>query len=233
MKRIAVVEDESDLRELLKLHLERDGYESKLFATGDEFLADLDNLIFDMALLDIMLPGTDGLKICQTLRQNERFKEVPIIILTAKGTEVDIVVGLELGADDYITKPFSPRELMARIKAIFRRMEHKQSEKVIRLGDIEVFPEKIIVKLKGEQIDLTTTEFKILEALVRRKGRVLTRSQILDLLGDDRQFVLDRTVDVHILNIRRKLGSYGKIIQTIRGIGYKIIEDQLSPENNK
>lgn len=233
MKRIAIVEDEKDLLELLDLHIKRDGYETLLFDNGDDFISALDSNIFDMAILDIMLPGTDGLKICQHLKQSERFKDTPIIMLTAKGTEVDIVVGLELGADDYITKPFSPRELMARIKAVFRRTEQKTNYKVIRHGDIEIFPEKILVQVKGEPIDLTTTEFRIIEALVKRKGRVLTRSQILDVLGDDRQFVLDRTIDVHILNLRRKMGSYGKIIQTIRGIGYKVSEDRSPNENKK
>ncbi len=226
MKRIAIVEDETDLRELLRLHVERDGYEALEFSSGDEFLRFLDAGVVDLVLLDIMLPGTDGLKICQTVRQDERLKDIPIIMVTAKGTEVDVVVGLELGADDYITKPFSPREVMARIKSLFRRLDRHESGNVLRLGDLEIFPDKVLVKVSGEEVELTTTEFKILEALMRKKGRVFTRSQILDLLGDDRQFVLDRTVDVHILNIRRKLGEYGKIIQTIRGIGYKIVEDK-------
>ncbi len=172
------------------------------------------------------MPGTDGLKICQKIRQDERLKDIPIIMVTAKGTEVDVVVGLELGADDYITKPFSPREVMARIKSLFRRIERHDTDNVLRLGELEIFPDKVLVRVHAEEVELTTTEFKILEALMRKKGRIFTRSQILDLLGDDRQFVLDRTVDVHILNIRRKLGEYGRIIQTIRGIGYKIVEDK-------
>jgi two-component system phosphate regulon response regulator PhoB len=134
-------------------------------------------------------------------------------------------VGLELGADDYITKPFSTRELLARIKVIFRRIERSESDKIIRFGEVEIFPEKVQVKISGSDVELTATEFNILKALVQKKGRVFTRAQILDILGEDRQFVLDRTVDVHILNIRKKLGQYGKNIQTIRGIGYKITDE--------
>lgn len=226
-KKIAVVEDEADIRDLLKLHLENNDFEVSLFANGEKFFDEIEKRTYDLIILDIMLPGTDGLEIAKLLRSNDRTKNIPIIILTARGTEVDIVVGLELGADDYMTKPFAPRELIARIKAVFRRLERVQSDKIIRIGELEIFPDKIQVELGGKEVDLTATEFKILEALVKRRGRVLTRSQILDLLGQDRQFVLDRTVDVHILNIRKKLKDYGQIIQTIRGIGYKIVEDQI------
>jgi DNA-binding response OmpR family regulator len=143
-------------------------------------------------------------------------------MLTAKGTETDIVVGLELGADDYIAKPFSIREFLARVKSALRRTEQTQNEPELKIGNIALYPEKFVAMVGGNQIDLTSTEFKIIEILLRRKDRVLTRAQILDNLGEDRQFVIDRTVDVHIVNIRKKLGKSGDLIQTIRSVGYKI-----------
>lgn len=224
MKRIAIVEDEEDLRELLRLHIEREGYEARLYATGDEFLNSVQMTSFDMLILDLMLPGTDGLDVCRILRADDSTKDIPIIMLTAKSSEADIVVGLELGADDYITKPFSIRELMARIKALFRRTEVSDDQKHLRIAGIELFRDKFLVLVDKEPIELTATEFKILECLMRRAGCVLSRNQILESLGDDRLFVTDRTVDVHIFTIRRKLGNYGNIIQTIRGIGYRIVD---------
>ena len=224
MKRIAIVEDEEDLRELLRLHIEREGYEARLYATGDEFLNSVQMTSFDMLILDLMLPGTDGLDVCRILRADDSTKDIPIIMLTAKSSEADIVVGLELGADDYMTKPFSPRELMARIKALFRRTEISDDQKHLRIAGVELFSDRFLVLVDKEPIELTATEFKILEYLMRHAGRVLSRNQILESLGDDRQFVMDRTVDVHILAIRRKLGIYGNIIQTIRGIGYRIVD---------
>ena len=224
MKRIAIVEDEEDLRELLRLHIEREGYEARLYATGDEFLNSVQMTSFDMLILDLMLPGTDGLDVCRILRADDSTKDIPIIMLTAKSSEADIVVGLELGADDYMTKPFSPRELMARIKALFRRTEISDDQKHLRIAGVELFSDRFLVLVDKEPIELTATEFKILECLMRRAGCVLSRNQILESLGDDRLFVTDRTVDVHIFTIRRKLGNYGNIIQTIRGIGYRIVD---------
>lgn len=223
-KHIAVVEDESDMRELLNMHLSREGYIAHTYSSGDEFLDAVKSTRFDMVLLDLMLPGTDGLDICRILREKSETKNLPIIILTAKGSEADIVVGLELGADDYITKPFSVRELIARIKAVFRRSEVSRDEKHLKVAGIELFSDRFLVLVDKKPIELTSTEFKILEYLMRRKGWVLSRNKILEALGEDRQFVVDRTVDVHILNIRRKLGKYGNIIQTIRGVGYRMAD---------
>ncbi len=224
-KRIAVVEDEEDLRNLLKLHLERDGFEVVLFSNGDAFLDFADKNRVDMVLLDLMMPGTGGLDVCRIIRNNEKSVDVPIIFLTAKSTEADIVVGLELGADDYITKPFSMRELQARIKALFRRISKTESENVLVNGPTTVLIDKFEVTVDGKPVLFTATEFSILAHLMKRKGRVLTRNQILDSLGGDRQFVIDRTVDVHILNIRRKLGDASSMIETIRGIGYRMKEE--------
>ncbi len=220
IKRIAIVEDEADMRELISLHLSREGYDIRPYQSGDDFLNALQSSVFDMIILDLMLPGTDGLQVCRIVRENIRTSNIPIIMLTAKSSEADIVVGLELGADDYITKPFSPRELVSRVKALFRRTAISDKQKVLRVAGIELFPEQILVLVEKEPIELTSTEFKILEHLMRREGRVLTRAQLLAELGEDRQFVTDRTIDVHILNIRKKLGTYGELIQTIRGIGY-------------
>ena len=225
MKRIAVVEDEEDLRNLLKLHLEKEGYEPLLFGNGDAFLDFVEKNTLDMVVLDLMMPGTPGLEVCKLLRSSEKTRDVPIIILTAKSTEADIVVGLELGADDYMTKPFSMRELMARIKAMFRRLSSEDSEKILRNGPVEIYQERFKVAINGESVDFTATEFNILKYLMSRKDRVLTRNQILEALGGDRRFVIDRTVDVHILNIRKKLGEYGRMIQTIRGVGYRLVEE--------
>lgn len=224
MKHIAIVEDEEDMRELLKLHLEREGYDPYLYPTGDEFLDVVRTKTFDMIILDLMLPGTDGLDICRIIRADDDTKDIPIIMLTAKSSEADIVVGLELGADDYITKPFSVRELMARVKAIFRRSKISSDEKHLHIAGVELFRDRFLVLIDKEPVELTVTEFKILEYLMRRAGRVLSRNQILESLGDDRRFVADRTVDVHILAIRRKMGIYGNMIQTIRGIGYRFLD---------
>jgi DNA-binding response OmpR family regulator len=223
--RIAIVEDEDDLRNLLKLHLEREGYEVLLFSNGDNFLDFAGKNRVGLVILDLMMPGTNGLDVCRILRADEQNKDVPIIILTAKSTEADIVVGLELGADDYITKPFSMRELQARVKAIFRRVTKTESENTLMNGAVTAYVDRFHVYVESEQVQLTATEFSILVFLLRRKGRVLTRNQILDSLGGDRQYVIDRTVDVHILNIRKKLGDAGKMIETIRGIGYRIEEE--------
>ncbi len=223
MKRIAIVEDEMDLRELVKLHLEREGYEVLTFVDGDKFLDAYQKTAIDLILLDLMLPGSDGLEICRFVRGNDLLNETPIIMLTAKSSEADIVVGLELGADDYVTKPFSVRELIARVKAVLRRSDRATDERVLRMEGVELYSDRFLVLVDGEPAELTATEFKILEFLLKRQGRVLTRSQILEALGEDRQFVVDRTVDVHILNIRRKLGEYGNNIQTIRGVGYRIV----------
>ena len=224
LKRIAIIEDEADLRELLRLHLTQNGYDVSLFSSGDKFLSGKSLGNFDMIILDLMMPGTDGLDVCRILRSNDTTKKVLIIMLTAKSSEADIVVGLELGADDYMTKPFSVRELLARIKALFRRSNTIDNSKVLRILGVELFHEKFLVTVDNIATELTATEFKIFEYLMRRAGHVLSRNQILDSLGEDRQFVIDRTVDVHILNIRRKIKPYDNIIQTVRGIGYRILD---------
>ncbi|HWP92391.1 MAG TPA: response regulator transcription factor [Thermodesulfobacteriota bacterium] len=222
---IAIVDDEEDIVELVSHHLKREGYKVKEFYNGRDFLSFIESVVPDLAVLDIMLPGIDGLEICRILKSKTRTSSVPIIMLTAKATEADVVVGLELGADDYMVKPFSPRELVARVKTILRRVSTKDDDKrVLKLGPLSIDTEKFEASLDGKKIELTTTEFKILEVLAEGRGRVYTRDQLLKkkrLWGDDK-LVFDRTIDVHIKNLREKLGKAGNMIKTIRGIGYKL-----------
>ena len=222
---IAIVDDEEDIVELVSHHLKREGFKVKEFYNGRDFLSYIESIIPDLAVLDIMLPGIDGLEICRILKSKARTSSLPIIMLTAKATEADVVVGLELGADDYMVKPFSPRELVARVKSILRRASSKEEDKkLIRLGSLSIDKEKFEATVDGKKIDLTTTEFKILEVLAEGQGRVYTRDQLLKkkrLWGDDK-LVYDRTIDVHIKNLREKLGKTGNLIKTIRGIGYKL-----------
>ncbi len=222
-KLIAVLDDEQDILELVSLHLKKEGFNVKEFQEPKNFLKSINQQLPDLIILDLMLPDTDGLEICKYLKKEEKFSSIPIIMLTAKSEETDKVLGLELGADDYVTKPFSPKELIARVKAILRRKEHTEQTKKRVIGDILVLDlEKYEVFVEGKKIELTTTEFKILELLSQRKGVVFTREQILDHLWGIDKAVLDRTIDVHIKNLREKLGKAAKFIKSIRGIGYKI-----------
>lgn len=228
-KLIAVVDDEKDIVDLVNHHLKREGFQVKSFHSGKNFLLYIDSVTPDLALLDIMLPGMDGLELCRMLKSRLSTSSMPVIMITAKGTEADIVVGLELGADDYVVKPFSPRELVARVKSVLRRYNSKE----IQTGIIEVGPVKINtlsyeVYVNSKKLDLTTTEFKILEALAEAKGRVFTRDQLLKkkrLWGDDK-LIYDRTIDVHIKNLREKMGDAGNMIKTVRSIGYKLEDEE-------
>jgi DNA-binding response OmpR family regulator len=222
---IAVVDDEEDIVELVSHHLKREGFKVKEFYNGRDFLSYIESVTPDLTILDIMLPGIDGLEICRILKSRSRTASMPIIMLTAKATEADVVVGLELGADDYMVKPFSPRELVARVKTILRRVATREDEKrPLKLGPLSIDTEKFEASVDGKKVELTTTEFKILEVLAEGRGRVFTRDQLLKkkrLWGDDK-LVYDRTIDVHIKNLREKLGKAGDLIKTIRGIGYKL-----------
>ncbi|MCK4322835.1 response regulator transcription factor [candidate division WOR-3 bacterium] len=220
---IAVIDDEPDILELVSMHLEKEGFKVKKFKEGRSLLKFLDENIPELIILDLMLPDIDGLEICKSLKKQDKFAALPIIMLTAKGQEIDKVLGLELGADDYVTKPFSPRELIARVKAVLRRYERKEKYNVIKIGDsLVIYLQEYRATVKGENIDLTTTEFKILRMLAERPGWVFTRDQILDYLWGDDKAVLDRTVDVHINHLREKLGEEDKFIKNVRGVGYKL-----------
>jgi len=222
---IAIIDDEPDILELVSLHLTRAGFSVREFADADSFNAFIQTSTPDLIVLDLMLPDTDGLELCKSLKRKDAFAGIPIIMLTAKGEETDKILGLELGADDYITKPFSPKELVARVKAVLRRPARKEAGKTIEIaGRVVIDLEKYQVTVKGKKVDLTTTEFKVLQLLASRKGYVFSRDNILDYLWGDEKAVVDRTIDVHIRHLREKLGSAASLIKNIRGIGYKLEE---------
>lgn len=223
-KTIFIVDDEPDICELVSLHLEKSGFKAKSFLNATDFLQALSSKQPDLIILDLMLPDIDGLDICKYLKTQRKTAHIPIVMLTARGEEVDKVLGLELGADDYVTKPFSPRELVARVKAVLRRAEITQApSSLIQIGDMLVIdPQKYEVFVQGEKIALTPTEFKILVTLARRKGWVFSREQLLETLWGQEKAVLDRTIDVHIKNLREKLKAAGQLVKSIRGVGYKI-----------
>ena len=222
---IAIIEDEPDISRLVAYHLEKANFNVREFRSSKNFLTFLEDYTPDLIILDLMLPDADGFDVCKDLKSNDRYSTVPIIMLTAKSEEIDKILGLELGADDYITKPFSPRELVSRVKAVLRRVSNKPVSTKNIVGDIlEIDLKKFEVAVEGKKIDLTSTEFKILKVLISHRGWVFSREQILNGIWGSEKVVLDRTVDVHIKNLREKLGGAGKFIKNIRGVGYKLEE---------
>ena len=230
-KTILVIDDEADLIELVRYNLVKEGFQVVAAPDGETGLAAARREIPDVVVVDLMLPGIDGLEVCRALRANDRTAQIPVIILTAKNAESDRVVGLEIGADDYVTKPFSPRELAARVKAVLRRVSPRQpSIDFIRHGDLSVDLVRHEVYCADNPIALTATEFRLLQFLAARPGRVFSRSELIDgALGHDIA-VLDRTIDVHVMALRKKLGRCGIWIETIRGFGYKFKEDKDSAD---
>ncbi len=226
MEKILVVDDEGDILELLRFNLTRDGYNVISTTSGEEALDLARREDPDLVVLDLMLPDIDGLEVARRLKNHSHTKAIPIIMLTAKGEEADIVAGLELGADDYITKPFSPRILVARVRAVFRRKvkEIPEDSSVVKIHNMVIHPGRREVLVNGSQIELTFTEFGILNYLARRPGWVFTRSQIVDAVRGDDYYVTDRSVDVQIVGLRKKLGSAGNYIETVRGVGYRFKE---------
>jgi two-component system phosphate regulon response regulator PhoB/two-component system alkaline phosphatase synthesis response regulator PhoP len=221
-KLIAVVDDEPDILELVSIHLRKANFTVETFQEADSFFKFLNKTKPDLLILDLMLPDSDGMDICRYMKKKEQFSSVPIIMLTAKSDETDKVLGLEMGADDYVTKPFSPRELVARVKAVLRRRERVEDER-IEIGKIlEILPKKFLVRVEGKRVDLTTTEFKILKAMATRIGWVFSREQLLDELWGHDKIVIDRTIDVHIKHLRAKLGKAARFIKNVRGMGYKL-----------
>jgi len=227
-ERVLVVDDERDILELVKYNLDREGYHVTTVATGEDALAAARAKLPDIVILDLMLPGVDGLEVCRRLKGDPRTRHIPIVMLTAKGDEADVVTGLELGAADYVTKPFSPRVLTARIRAVLRRgNEAEDDQATIRIKDLTIHPGRHQVFVKDKLVELTVSEFRILLFLAKRPGWVFTRQQIVDAAqGDDvfvsERFVTDRSVDVHIVSLRRKLGCGGASIETVRGVGYRL-----------
>lgn len=223
---ILVVDDEEDILDLVNYNLSKAGYRVACVTTGGDAVKAARNSLPDVVVLDLMLPGLDGLEVCTLLKNDPKTRDAAIIMLTAKGEESDVVKGLELGADDYITKPFSPRILLARIKAVLRRREAEAVEKssVLRVHDIVIHPGRHEVLVQGTPVELTYTEFRVLYTLARRPGWVFTRSQIVDAVRGEGYAVTDRAVDVQIVGLRKKLGSHGGFIETVRGVGYRIKE---------
>jgi two-component system phosphate regulon response regulator PhoB len=226
---VLVVDDEQDILELVEYNLKKEGYRVLTVATGEDALRITKSQLPDVVILDLMLPGVDGLEVCRMLKADETTQHIPIVMLTAKGSEADVVTGLELGAADYVTKPFSPRVLMARIKAVLRRDQVGSDAEgaTISIGELVIHPGRHQVLAQGRPAELTATEFRILVFLARRPGWVFTRQQIVDAAQGDEsflpdRFVTDRSVDVHIVSLRRKLGCCGAYIETVRGVGYRL-----------
>ena len=225
-KKILIVEDEEDVMELIRYNLAKEGFNCDAVYNGQEALKKAQAKLPDLVLLDLMLPEVDGLEVCKRLKSSPQTEHIPIVMVTAKSDETDIVTGLELGADDYITKPFSPKVLVARVRAVLRRKTAKMPEKstVVRIHDIQIDPRRHKVLVKDKTGELTSTEFGLLHFLAARPGWVFTRYQIVDAIHGTDYPVTDRSIDVQVVGLRKKLGPTGKYIETVRGIGYRFKE---------
>jgi len=225
--KIVVVEDETDILDLVTYHLEQEGFSVSGFCEGATALSAIEEQQPDLVVLDLMLPEMSGTEICKQLKQTDTTRNIPVLILTAKGEEIDRVVGFELGADDYVTKPFSPRELVLRVKAILKRVHPQPSgADVMRLDGLTIDVAGHSVLLEDTPVDLTATEFKLLVTLVERKGRVQTRDGLLQTVWGYDYPGFTRTVDTHMRRLRSKLGTWGDHIETVRGVGYRFREDR-------
>jgi phosphate regulon transcriptional regulator PhoB len=228
-KRVLVVDDEPDIVELVGYNLKKEGYSVSSAIDGEEALNKIRNGNFDVMVLDLMLPGIQGVELCRILRNDPRTKKLPIIMLTARGDEVDRIIGLETGADDYMSKPFSPRELLARIKAVLRRTsENPVEDRVLTIGDLAINKDTYAVSKKGDLLPLSSTEFKLLVYLAERRGKIFSRDQLLDAVWKDESYVEPRTVDVHIRRLRTQIEdepSNPRYVRTRRGIGYYMDAD--------
>ena len=226
-KKILVVDDEKDLVDIVAFNLRREQYDVLTAGDGEKALEVAKRETPDLVLLDLMMPGVGGLEVCRRLRSEPRTARTPVIMLTAKGEETDAVIGLSQGADDYVRKPFGVKELMARVAAHLRsqaRAGEEEHPRVLRFGELVVDSDRFVASLAGNDLPLTTTEFKLLRHLVGKKGRVFTRNDLLDAVRGPDAVVTDRTIDVHVASVRRKLGEYGKHLITVRGVGYKFAE---------
>ncbi|MBN1909958.1 MAG: response regulator transcription factor [Pirellulales bacterium] len=223
---ILVVEDEEEIRELVRYNLTKAGYAVTGAASGEEALRAIGSTLPDLVVLDLMLPGMDGLSVCKIVKSDPRTRDVPIVMLTAKGEESDIVAGLELGADDYLTKPFSPRVLLARMRAVLRRKADgaETAAAPVQIHNLVIHPGRHEVLVDGVPVEMTSTEFRVLHSLARRPGWVLTRRQISDAVHGENYPVTERSIDVQIVALRKKLGTAGDYIETVRGVGYRFKE---------
>lgn len=226
-KSILIIEDEPDIQEMIAFNLQQDGYHVTSSMSGEEGLQLIIRNQPDLVLLDLMLPGIDGLEVCKKVRSNTELNNVNIIMLTAKGEEADIVTGLEMGADDYMTKPFSPRILLARVKSVLRRNEENgiEDEKLI-IFNLSIHPKRREVLYQGQKIELTESEFKTLYFLAKRPGWVFTRYQIVDAVHGHGHPITERAIDVMMVSLRKKMGEASKYIETVRGVGYRFKETE-------
>jgi two-component system phosphate regulon response regulator PhoB len=226
-EKILIVEDDEDIAELIRYNLVKDGFRPVGVLRGEDAIKRLQSDVFDLVLLDIMLPGIDGLEVCRRIKADEKLRSIPIIMLTAKGEETDVVIGLELGADDYIVKPFSPKIVIARIRSVLRRKQADKSEGTgpLEIGDFTIHPGRREVQIKGKPVELTNLEFLVLYFLAKKPGWVFSRYQIVEGVRGDNYPVTDRSVDVLIVGLRKKLGDAGNCIETVRGAGYRFREE--------
>ena len=231
-ERILVVEDDEDILQLLKYNLAKEGYGVTGVTSGEEALKVLKSGLPDLLLLDLMLPGVDGLEVCRRFKRDTQTGQVPIIMLTAKGEEADIVTGLELGADDYITKPFSPRVMLARVRAVLRRRQAEPLDESapLKIQELVIHPGRHEVVVADQTLDLTVTEFRLLYMLASRAGWVFTREQIVRGVHGEDYPASDRSVDVQVVSLRKKLGPSGKYLETVRGVGYRFTEQPMAGE---
>lgn len=224
-KKIFVIDDERDILDILKINLTSEGYDVRIFTSAETALNQLTSDMPDLIILDIMMPGMDGYEFCKKIRSQDRVSHVPIIFLSAKTEEFDKVLGLELGGDDYISKPFSVKELKSRVKAVLRRTSttpHSEAvtSNIIKYKGVEINTDNYTLKIDGTPVELTKTEFGILEIFLKHPGKIFTRDNIIDSIRGHDVYVVDRTIDVHIMNLRKKLGPYKNIIRTLSGVGY-------------
>jgi two-component system, OmpR family, alkaline phosphatase synthesis response regulator PhoP len=222
--KIFIIDDEEDIRDIIQINLRAEGYAVSCFSSAEEALKALESSVPDLFILDIMMPGIDGFEFCRRVRASAAWKDIPIVFLSAKSDEIDRVLGLELGGDDYMTKPFSVKELKSRVKAIFRRMSRPEaggsSPHILSHEGIELNPDHYSLTVDGNGVDLTKTEFEILRLLLANPGKIFTRDNIIDSIKGQDVYVIDRTIDVHVMNLRKKLGRYKNVIKTFSGVGY-------------
>ena len=223
---VLLVEDESDVADLVRFNLHKAGFETLLAATGPKGLELARKRRPHVVILDVMLPGMDGFALCRELKSSEDTASIPVIMLTARGAPADRIGGLELGADDYVTKPFSPRELVLRVKALLRRTRNAPDTTVLEVGPFRLDRNGFEFKLEGKRVDLTTTEFKLLATLLERRGRIQTRESLLADVWGYRNLIDTRTVDTHVRRLREKLGDHADRVETVRGEGYRFLTDE-------
>jgi len=227
-KRLLLVEDEEDIAALIKLQAEMSGYKLHVEVDGLNGFGAVEREKPELVILDIMLPGQNGFDVCRKMKSHPDLKNIPVIILSAKGEELDVILGLELGADDYIAKPFSPKVLFSRIKAVLRRGKESAPPQILSFGDFTLEVERYLLRKGDKIVTITLSEFGILRRLLSNRGKVMTRNQLLDDIHNDDSFIVDRNIDVHIASLRKKLGPHFDWIETVRGVGYRFKEEPLS-----